>query len=501
MSVQVSDRPTSSQVAAVHAAIHSIDIDPSKSTVAKRLSVVIGQMLAVEFLIVATSTYVSAMLYHYVSYGVMPSLKHYIDAALFIAATFSVLSLCFRHFAMAKRQQLHMFLWSGIGAVALTFAIFLTGIFLLKISHEFSRGAFIFELATVCIVVCVFRTTSLFWLRTAIASGAIESRRVIVIGDTNLHSSVMDELTTGGIRIVKWIPHYCPHNNNSNSDGDRTYALNGSARKMIDLCRSMLPDDVVILAGQKDLSLASDLAHSLSEIPCSIHIAPLDEIRFLARSHIGELDGILTLQVAKPPLSLADLIVKRTLDIVIATMALIALSPLLLCVALAIKIDSKGPVLFRQKRHGYNNKVIQVYKFRSMTVSEDGDLAFASATPNDVRVTALGRILRRTNIDELPQLLNVLFGEMSIVGPRPHATIHNQMFEDVILPFARRHNVKPGITGWAQVNGHRGAADTLDNMRRRVEYDLYYIDNWTFLFDLKIIMMTLLTRKAYTNAY
>jgi putative colanic acid biosynthesis UDP-glucose lipid carrier transferase len=157
--------------------------------------------------------------------------------------------------------------------------------------------------------------------------------------------------------------------------------------------------------------------------------------------------------------------------------------------------------LFRQDRHGYNNKVIRVWKFRSMSTTEAGDGTFMPATKTDSRTTAVGRIMRRTNIDELPQLLNVLSGEMSIVGPRPHATVHNQIFEDKIMPFARRHNVKPGITGWAQVNGYRGPADTVDKMRRRVEYDLYYIDNWSLSLDLKIIMMTLFSRKAYINAY
>jgi lipopolysaccharide/colanic/teichoic acid biosynthesis glycosyltransferase len=135
-----------------------------------------------------------------------------------------------------------------------------------------------------------------------------------------------------------------------------------------------------------------------------------------------------------------------------------------------------------------------------MTTLEDGD-DFKQVTRNDSRITRVGRILRRTNIDELPQLINVLRGDMSIVGPRPHATAHNEMFQERILPFARRHNVKPGITGWAQVNGSRGETDTIEKMQERVEYDLYYIDNWSFLLDLKIIVMTLFSKKVYVSAY
>ena len=135
-----------------------------------------------------------------------------------------------------------------------------------------------------------------------------------------------------------------------------------------------------------------------------------------------------------------------------------------------------------------------------MTIIEDGG-QFTQATRDDPRVTSIGRILRRTNIDELPQLINVLRGEMSLVGPRPHATAHNDLFHEIIAPFSRRHNVKPGITGWAQVNGYRGETDVLEKMQRRIEHDLYYIDNWSFLFDLKIILMTLFSKRAYLNAY
>jgi exopolysaccharide biosynthesis polyprenyl glycosylphosphotransferase len=190
---------------------------------------------------------------------------------------------------------------------------------------------------------------------------------------------------------------------------------------------------------------------------------------------------------------------KRVFDVVTAMIALVALAPLLAVVAIVIKLDSRGPVLFRQTRHGYNNEVIKVLKFRTMTELEDGD-NFVQVVQNDERITRVGAVLRRANIDELPQLINVLSGEMSIVGPRPHATAHNKLFEDKILLFSRRHVIKPGITGWAQVNGYRGATDTLEKMRRRVEHDLYYIDNWSFWFDLRIIIMTLFSKSAYINA-
>jgi lipopolysaccharide/colanic/teichoic acid biosynthesis glycosyltransferase len=173
----------------------------------------------------------------------------------------------------------------------------------------------------------------------------------------------------------------------------------------------------------------------------------------------------------------------------------------LVIAAILIKLDSKGPVLFRQIRHGFNNKPIRVFKFRTMTTLEDGCVSFRQAVRGDSRVTRVGRILRRTNIDELPQLINVIRGEMSIVGPRPHAVAHNEMYVDQIVRMSRRHNVKPGITGWAQVNGLRGETDTIEKMRKRVEYDLYYIDNWSLWLDIKIIIMTPFSRSVYATAY
>jgi exopolysaccharide biosynthesis polyprenyl glycosylphosphotransferase len=322
-----------------------------------------------------------------------------------------------------------------------------------------------------------------------------------LIGDERFCSKIVDELKVAGTRVVASFS--LPHDSKGQKApfANQTIAQNANIRAIADQCRTMLADDIVILAGRDDLVLASELAHSLSELPCNTHIAPLEDIRFLTRSHVVDFGDVKTLRLCRRPLIWTDLAVKRAFDIAVAAVALIVLSPLFVVTALAIKLDSRGNIFFRQLRHGYNNKEIQVLKFRTMISSEDGNHQFRSAIENDARVTTLGRILRQYNIDELPQLFNVLSGEMSIVGPRPHATAHNKIFEDQILPFARRHNVKPGITGWAQVNGYRGPADTLEQMQKRIEYDLFYIDNWSFFFDLKIILMTLFSKKAYQNAF
>jgi putative colanic acid biosynthesis UDP-glucose lipid carrier transferase len=188
------------------------------------------------------------------------------------------------------------------------------------------------------------------------------------------------------------------------------------------------------------------------------------------------------------------------MDYLFSGSALVVLMPLFVLVAIAIKLDSRGPVFFRQRRHGFNHRVIRVFKFRTMTVLEDGDV-IRQAAQSDQRVTTVGRFLRRTSIDELPQLINVLRGEMSLVGPRPHALAHNEYYRDLVEHYSARHRVRPGITGWAQVHGYRGETRSSDHMRNRIQYDLHYIDNWSLLLDLKIMFKTLGSVFSSKNAY
>jgi exopolysaccharide biosynthesis polyprenyl glycosylphosphotransferase len=242
------------------------------------------------------------------------------------------------------------------------------------------------------------------------------------------------------------------------------------------------------------------LAGALSELPTPLHVMPIGLKDILAASHFSELGAIPTFQLSQPPLSLVNLFIKRSFDLIGATVGLIMLFPLMIAVAAVIALELKASPIFRQHRHGFNNYPIRVFKFRTMKVVEDGD-KFKQAVRNDPRITKFGGLLRKTNIDELPQLINVLLGEMSLVGPRPHPIALNERFQDVLTPLFRRHNVKPGLTGWAQVNGCRGETSTLEKMQKRLEYDLYYVDHWSFLFDLQIILMTFLSKDAYSNAF
>jgi Undecaprenyl-phosphate glucose phosphotransferase len=196
-------------------------------------------------------------------------------------------------------------------------------------------------------------------------------------------------------------------------------------------------------------------------------------------------------------------VVKTIEDRVLASLILVAIAPVMAAVAIGIKLTSPGPVFFKQKRYGFNNEIIEVFKFRSMHVARcSADTGpVAQARKDDDRITPFGRFLRRTSLDELPQFINVVRGDMSIVGPRPHAVAHNEQYAKLIDEYLARHKVKPGITGWAQVNGLRGETDTLDKMERRVQFDLHYIENWSLALDLRIILMTILVGFSHPNAY
>jgi putative colanic acid biosynthesis UDP-glucose lipid carrier transferase len=188
------------------------------------------------------------------------------------------------------------------------------------------------------------------------------------------------------------------------------------------------------------------------------------------------------------------------MDYTLTLVALVLLAPLFLAIAIAIKLDSPGPVFFRQRRDGYNGSVIRVLKFRTMTVTEDGPV-IRQAVPDDPRITRVGRFLRRTSLDELPQLFTVLSGEMSLVGPRPHAVAHGREYARLLDQYVLRHRMKPGLTGWAQVNGYRGATEDPELMRKRVEHDIYYIENWSIWLDIEILIRTVLVVLRGHNAY
>ncbi|HVO23008.1 MAG TPA: undecaprenyl-phosphate glucose phosphotransferase [Candidatus Margulisiibacteriota bacterium] len=242
------------------------------------------------------------------------------------------------------------------------------------------------------------------------------------------------------------------------------------------------------------------MIRELRDTTASIYFLP-DVFAFdMIQGRLVDLNGMPAISVCDTPFHGMDAVLKRTMDVVLTGLALLAAAPLMAAIAVAVKLTSRGPALFRQRRYGLNGEQINVYKFRSMTVCEDGGVV-TQATRNDARITPLGKFLRRTSLDELPQLLNVLQGQMSLVGPRPHAIAHNEMYRKLISGYMIRHKVRPGITGWAQVNGLRGETDTVDKMSARVKFDIDYLNSWSPWLDIKILLRTVMLVVRDDKAY
>ncbi len=274
---------------------------------------------------------------------------------------------------------------------------------------------------------------------------------------------------------------------------ERTASQRNGIQDLVALAQLFRIDEVlVVVSGQGGTKLSGALRR-LGTIPTNVRICPWVAELGLPVRDVGLFMQSAVLTVYRRPFTSWSRIVKRAEDVILGTVATALLAPVMLLIAAAVKLDSPGPALFRQQRLGFNNNVITVFKFRTMKHRFVPEAGTPQAQRGDPRVTRLGRILRRTSLDELPQLLNVLSGAMSLVGPRPHALAHNEQYAELIDDYLGRHRVQPGITGWAQVNGLRGETDTLDKMQRRVEFDLTYIDNWSILMDLKIMVLTALS--------
>lgn len=259
-------------------------------------------------------------------------------------------------------------------------------------------------------------------------------------------------------------------------------------------------DRIYIAMSMSDEIKMKELIKSLTDTTCSVILIP-DIFTFnILQSRTEEVNGVPVVPLFDTPINGINMVFKRLEDIIVSLGILILISPLLIIISLAVKMSSPGPIIFRQTRYGMDGKPIKVWKFRSMTVMEN-DSIIKQATKNDIRITNVGRFLRRTSLDELPQFFNVLLGGMSIVGPRPHAVAHNEQYRSIIEGYMLRHKVKPGITGWAQINGWRGETDTIEKMQKRVEYDLEYIREWSIWLDVKIILLTIVKGFISKSAY
>jgi putative colanic acid biosynthesis UDP-glucose lipid carrier transferase len=274
----------------------------------------------------------------------------------------------------------------------------------------------------------------------------------------------------------------------------------GSLIGLADYARSHRVDVIYIALPMASQPRIIKLLEDLRDTTASIYFVPDIFVSDLIQARVDSIGGLPVVAVCETPFHGFNGVVKRASDFLLAALILLLISPLMLAIAVGVKLSSPGPILFKQRRYGLDGRKIVVYKFRSMTVAEDGDLV-RQATRNDSRITKFGAFLRRTSLDELPQFINVLQGRMSVVGPRPHAVAHNEMYRKLIRGYMIRHKVRPGITGLAQVMGFRGETDTVEKMKARIECDLAYLRSWSLLLDLQIILKTIVVVLSRKNAY
>ncbi|HXG79181.1 MAG TPA: undecaprenyl-phosphate glucose phosphotransferase [Methyloceanibacter sp.] len=379
----------------------------------------------------------------------------------------------------------------------------MAGAFFGKVGAEFSRVWIAAWYGSALIVLFVERLVVSTMVRRWIKEGRLNRRAVVVGGGPEAEALIkaLEASQDTDIRIVGIFDDRGPARVSPLVAG---YPKLGNVDELVGFARNSRIDLLIVAL---PITAENRLLHLLKKLwvlPVDIRLsAHSNQLRFRPRtySYIGNVPFI---DVTDKPIADWDRVKKWLFDKIAASILLVLLSPLMAAIAVLVKLDSKGPVLFRQKRQGFNNELIEVFKFRSMYVDHTDAEANRLVTKNDPRVTRIGRFLRKTSLDELPQLINVLKGDLSLVGPRPHALkakAENKLYSDVVDGYFARHRVKPGVTGWAQICGWRGETDTEEKIQRRVEHDLYYIENWSVMFDLYICLMTPFALLRGENAY
>lgn len=383
-------------------------------------------------------------------------------------------------------------LWRSAFAWTAAFAL-LSGLVLLydsggALSRNWIFTFWISGLITLCLYRAVLHQVVMHWTRR----GKFK-RRTVIVGGGKDAEALIESIQTSAGDDIDLLGVFDDRSDDRSPKSVASLAKLGRVAELIEFARRTRVDLVIVSMPLFAENRVLDMLRQLWVLPVDIRLsAHMSKLRFThkAYSYVG---GVPVFDMADRPISDWNLVFKWLFDKLVATTALVLLSPVMIATAIAIKLESKGPVFFRQKRHGFNNQLIDMLKFRSMrTDMLDAD-ASRLVTKDDPRVTRVGRFIRKTSIDELPQLFNVLMGELSIVGPRPHALAakaDNQLYYDAVEGYFARHRVKPGMTGWAQIHGWRGETDTVEKIMQRVNHDLYYIENWSLWLDVKIVAMT-----------
>ncbi len=450
-------------------------------------AVIVGIAQAVEALLLTTLGYV--IFKAYVVAGVD---SFYIPVILGAALLANVLL----NVARTHRIAMYRVFVSQTGRVLAAWSVVMIvlsiGAFLFKVADDLSRVWLVTWYATGAFALVAYRLSLRALVRHWTHDGKLK-RRTVIVGGGKDAEVLIDAIRKGADSDIRLLGLFDDRIDERSPDSVAGLAKLGKVADLIEFARRTRVDLVIVSMPLSAESRVLAMLKQLWVLPVDIRLsAHMSKLRFTSRAY-SYLGDVPVFDMADRPISDWNLVFKWVFDKAVALLALILLSPVFIATAIAVKATSKGPILFKQKRHGFNNELIEIYKFRSMYTDMSDATASKLVTKGDPRVTKVGRFIRKTSIDELPQIFNVLKGELSIVGPRPHALqakADNQLYYEAVEGYFARHRVKPGMTGWAQIHGWRGETDTVDKIMQRVNHDLYYIENWSILLDIYIVFMT-----------
>jgi Undecaprenyl-phosphate glucose phosphotransferase len=423
--------------------------------------------------------------YHSVALGGSAEVAEFVGSGLAIAILFSATAHARGFYRASKLLGARSKVSEALLIWIMIFTCFASVAFTLKISDLFSRGALLLFFGSGLPTLLASRIGLSYFLRCVVSSGLLSSRRVVLLtaSDQPLDTEFVRSMERYGCTLSRVF-----------AVGDRGEKgfHSGLMERLSDVVRYVRQrrmDEILLAIDWNRTELIQRIVNELRVVPIPTRLIVDSSLNWLLERPLLEIGPANAVELQRAPLSPAQRALKRIIDIMASGLGLVVLMPLFGLMALAIILDSGGPVLFQQSRAGFNGRAFRIYKFRTMTTLENGP-AVRQARKNDERVTRVGRFLRRFSLDELPQLINVMRGEMSLVGPRPHALTHDDEYSKLIAEYATRQKMKPGITGWAQVNGCRGETPHVEAMQRRVDHDLWYINCWSVWLDLRILAMT-----------
>jgi undecaprenyl-phosphate galactose phosphotransferase/putative colanic acid biosynthesis UDP-glucose lipid carrier transferase len=454
---------------------------------------------AIDCLLIVGSSILSGLAYHQWMLHSSGDLETSLAVGLLVAVNFTTILVSRGSYKPLNLISLQGRIKETAAIWLVVFSLLLAIVFSLKVGANLSRGATATFMVAGVTLLIGWRAVLSSYLTKALARGSFAERRVVLIGEPDEISTSdgLHRLHRCGYRPIESFPVL---ETDFAEDDSMSPRLRSVLDQVIRTAQSGNVEEIVLAISWDQRRLIDSIVTALRIVPIPIRLAPDRTIAGLLHKPRTEIGSTWVVDLHRGPLTWSECAIKRAFDIIFSSLALVMLAPTMLVAAIVIKLDSRGPVFFSQLRNGFNTKEFWIFKFRTMTVMEQG-AEVKQAARNDRRVTRAGRWLRRSSIDELPQFLKVLRGEMSLVGPRPHATVHNNEYEKLIWKYAFRHHVKPGITGWAQIHGLRGETATVDLMEKRVKLDLWYINNWSLWLDIKILMKTFAAVIGQKEAY